>query len=266
MDGLSLINDEGYLIVHVDFLSEEIKESIRKNLTYICHGYDQADSGRIMFNYKNTLKNFLERYTKKSKSTQIGMIGELLSHVLILELMESFEVVSSFFNLEEKSIKKGFDILLFEREREDVWIVEVKSGELHAGKNSTETAKTLVGIACNDLNKRLNENEMNHWTNAVHAARAAIAADADYKKAVVNILMDEGDNVAAAASTSKDNNVFLVSALFSSCDEKVDPSMIGGMYSSILDKDYFRNVFLLSVKKSTYEAVAAFLDEESQDD
>lgn len=41
------------------------------------------------------------------------MIGELLVHV-ILEIEGRFTVASPFFNMEERSFKKGFDIALFD--------------------------------------------------------------------------------------------------------------------------------------------------------
>ncbi len=56
------------------------------------------------------------------------MLGELLSHVIILKLFPNFEVVSPFFNMEEKSIRKGFDLLLYEASTNNIWITEVKSG------------------------------------------------------------------------------------------------------------------------------------------
>ncbi|MTB65395.1 hypothetical protein GKR48_00830 [Providencia sp. wls1943] len=59
-----------------------------------------------MYRYAPTLQAFLERYENTSENTKKGMIGELLSHIIINEFFDNFEIASPFFNLEEKSIKK----------------------------------------------------------------------------------------------------------------------------------------------------------------
>lgn len=61
------------------------------------------------------------------------MIGELLVHI-ILELEGKYSTASPFFNMEESSFKKGFDIVLFEEDSKELWITETKSGEIQKNK------------------------------------------------------------------------------------------------------------------------------------
>ena len=56
------------------------------------------------------------------------MVGELLFHVL-MSIENEYIATSAFFNLEERSFKKGFDLSFFSVENQELWIAEVKSGE-----------------------------------------------------------------------------------------------------------------------------------------
>lgn len=262
MDGINFKPNENYSIIEVETLSDDIKASIRTHLSSICYGESQAASGRTMFNYRATLTAFLDRYNSKERNHQIGMIGELLAHILIVELLPQFKTVSLFFNLEEKQIKKGFDVLLYSGTDNDVWITEVKSGELHKDKNSDQTTKDLLASARLDLKKRLNENEVNHWTNAIHSARVALGDNTDYKDVVINLLADEGDIVTNKKATSFDNNVFLVSSLFTEADDSVSEETLSAFHQKLLDKPVFKNAILLSIKKSAYSKVVDFFEEE----
>ncbi|MFT5594609.1 MAG: hypothetical protein ACI8SR_003000 [Oceanicoccus sp.] len=263
MEGISIRKGEGYYLINVESLSTPIKDAIRKELSGICHGADQANSKSLMYSYKATLDEFLKRYDSKADTTKIGMIGELLSHILVVAVIDDLTPVSAYFNLEERSIKKGFDILLYSNNG-DLWITEVKSGEIHKGKNSTETTVDLINTACSDLDKRLNENNMNHWMNAKNSALVAVSEESDYKKAVMTILNDEGDLTYKGESTSKDNNVFLISSLFSELPDEIDINRIESVNNKINAKDIFKDKKIISLKKSTFKHVENFLREEAQ--
>lgn len=64
LNGVRFINQEKYLVCHVDELSHDLKEIIRKRLSTICHGVSKATKGRKTYSYQNTVKSFLERYEK----------------------------------------------------------------------------------------------------------------------------------------------------------------------------------------------------------
>lgn len=157
IDGIVLARTKEYAICHIEYFSNELKNVIREHLAAICHGSAKTSTGRIMYSYKATIKEFLNRYEKKPPKTQKGLIGELLTHIIISEFFPEYDVISPYFNLEERSIKKGFDIVLISKEEHDLFIIEVKSGEKHKGKSSDETINDLIGTAKNDLLGRLND-------------------------------------------------------------------------------------------------------------
>lgn len=263
MDGVSLKQFDEYALCCVEALSDELKAALRDNLSRICHGVEQASQNREMYKYTATIKSFWCRYSEKTPKTKMGMLGELLSHVIILKLFTQFEVVSPFFNLEEKSIKKGFDILLYDSSQKNVWITEVKSGEIHKNKTTCGTTLDLLSKARDDLKKRLAEQELNHWQNAIHAARIAIKSKADYRDLVIDILETEGDLVVKNSANSQDNNVFLVSTLFSDVTQQVAETTISKFTSELAGKSLFKSIFVLSLHKGTLKKLEDFLKAEA---
>jgi len=106
--GINLCQDteSGVYICYIEDFSDDIKEKIRELLSSIWHGSVDAEQ-RPQFTYQNTVKRFLERYTSKTPDTKKGMIGELLSHLLI-PLYVELDAISIMKNKEENSIRKGF--------------------------------------------------------------------------------------------------------------------------------------------------------------
>lgn len=263
MDGVVFHEENNTALCCIESFSDELRKSLRENLSCICHGKEKSNSERLMYSYNATIKAFWARYCNKKRETQIGMLGELLSHVIILNLFHQYEVISPFFNLEEKSIKKGFDILLFEKNSKLVWITEVKSGELHKNKNSNSTTIDLLRDAKNDLKIRLSENEQNHWLNAVNAARIAIDNSNNDRGAIIDILESEGDMVIQGTSTAKNNNVFLISTLFNDLSDRVLNITLTNFSSKLSNEKIFNSFFVFSLQKETLNKVELFLKDEA---
>tara|TARA_B110001469_G_C9645153_1_gene325756 strand:+ start:465 stop:1274 length:810 start_codon:yes stop_codon:yes gene_type:complete len=263
LEGVSLSMRDGSILCCIESISSEFKALLRRNLSSICHGANEAGTGRPMFCYETTLDTLLVGYNKKKDKVRVGMIGELLAHVLILHLFDDFKSVSPYFNMEEKNIKKGFDLLLYSFSSSEVWITEVKSGRLNSGKNSNQTANILLGRASRDLYTRLNEQESNYWRNAVNSARVAVEDNRDYKEVILDILRDEGDLASEGTASSDDNNVFLVATLFADISDPVAESVPHDFYLNLRATDKFQNELVFCIQKNTIEAVVDFLREEA---
>lgn len=262
MDGVTFKKNGQYAICCINNLSTELKSAIKENLTKICHGADLASTDMIIFKYQATLKSFFDRYLTKDSNTRTGMLGELLSHIIILKNFENFDVVSPFFNMEEKHIRKGFDLILYESTSNDVWITEVKSGG--AGKNTSCVAtKALLAKARDDLKGRLAESEMNHWLNAINAAKKSISDKASYKESVLTILGMEGDKAYINSAVASDNNVVLVSTLFNDVTTKVEEKTISEFTKSLRATPIFKTVLVLSIQKGTLQKLEDFLRAEA---
>lgn len=263
MNGVNFIQNDLYVMCCIEALSEDLQKAIRDNLTRICHGADQASRDRAIFRYSATLMAFFERYTSKPKNIKIGMLGELLAHVVILKMLPKYHVVSPFFNMEEKSIRKGFDLLLYELESNEVWITEVKAGEAGDGNSPCAATRLLLSKARDDLKVRLGEQELNHWLNAINAAQKSIKTTAHYRDSVLEILDMEGERVVLNSASATDNNVVLVSSLFSNVSTKIIEKTISDFSEDLRHRALFKSVLVLSLHKGTLQKLEEFLKKEA---
>lgn len=267
IEGVLFDAHQGYAICHVIDFSDDLKELMRKHLSSICHGSHILDYGETrLFSYEATIESFLDRYDTKPRNTQIGMVGEFLSHILITELFDDFDIVTAFFNPEEKSIKKGFDLILYQPNKEAVWITEVKSGNIHQDKTLDQTTSDLLYAARADLDKRLNESESMFWYNAVNSVRSALTSEKDYKKVLLNILIGEGDAAVDRQARSDDNNVVLVSNLFEPLATRITRNPALEFHDKLSKEKKFAEIILLCVQKGTYAKVIDFLRSELADE
>lgn len=179
-----------YVLYFVESLSDELKQEIRSRLSAVCHGVDQAQSAAKIYSYKETAKEFVKRYKSDknaSEKRKKGMIGELLVHI-ILEIEGRFTTASPFFNMEERSFKKGYDVALFEEKTNELWIAEVKSGEIQKNQKDASAAATgLINTAKNDLKVRLNDYNTSLWLNALNAAKVTMSDSSSTLLSGVNL-------------------------------------------------------------------------------
>lgn len=264
MEGVTIYKDDEYCVFYVEYFSEELKNAIKDNLSAICHGEADSQSGKPLYNYKKTLAELIERYKAKNKDKQIGLIGELLVHVLIRTELLDFSIDSPYFNMEERSVKKGFDIVIDNSKSETLWIAEVKSGNIHQKKTSTQTIVELINTAKNDLRNRLNNNNNNTrrlWLNAIHGAKLVLDHIPDKKRAIVSILEDNAEN-----SNSSSINVILVGSLFHDITDKFDQVNVFEKKKRIDNESIFNDVFVIAIQKHTHDTIYEFLKSESGDD
>lgn len=258
-----------YVLYFIENFSEELKQEIRSRLASVCHGVDQARSGWTIYSYKATVKEFISRYrTRRDASVerQKGMIGELLVHI-ILEIEGRFMVASPFFNMEEGSFKKGYDVVLFENSTNALWITEVKSGELQRNQsNASSAAVGLINAAKNDLKERLNDPNTRLWLNALNAARVSMSESNSQKAAVMELLAQCADSAVEGTTSSDMFNVVLSAALFHSMPERVEAAKISQKRTRVMNENLFNQVFVIAIQKETYEAVYEFLESEAADE
>lgn len=241
-----------YVLYFVENLSDELKQEIRNRLVAVCYGADQAQSSLKIYSYKETVKEFVKRYkTNKdaSEDRKKGMIGELLVHV-ILELEGRFTIASPFFNMEERSFKKGYDVALFETATNELWIAEVKSGEIQKGqKNASSAAVGLINTAKNDLKIRLNDANTSLWLNALNAAKVSMSDSNHQKDAVMKLLGQCADDAVDGENSSNSFNVVLSAALFHPMSEHMEAVKIEKSIQRLSKKASSKKCLLWQFKK-----------------
>lgn len=258
-----------YVLYFIESLSDELKQEIRSRLVAVCYGGDQAQLESKIYSYKATVKEFVRRYKSSknaSEDRKKGMIGELLVHV-VLEIEGRFTIASPFFNMEERSFKKGFDVSLYEESTKELWIAEVKSGKKQKQQSNASSAIIgLINTAKNDLKKRLNGKNSNLWLNAINAARVSMSSGTHQKDAVIKLLEKYADDMVDGNNSSDTFNVVLAATLFHPLYDSMNACNVGQKYTKVINEKLFKKVFIMAIQKETFEKIYDFLESEAKNE
>ena len=240
-------------IIEISFLSEELKQKIKEELTIICHGEYALISESNYYSFESTLSELINYRIPKRKIKKIGAIGELLLNVIIRTFTD-LKIISPFFNLEERNVKKGFDIIAID-DLNKIWIIESKAGELGQERNVTDKVCERIRKAKNDLNKRLNEKNSQLWLNAIKSVRSSL--DDRREKATIVKILEKTSN----STISNDKNVILGGTVFCTFDSKIDSTKFSELYDSIMNTNIFLELKMIAIQKQTYQAIFEYLCE-----
>lgn len=259
INGVDILLTDDFCLFYIHNFSDELKCIIRKELSAICAGPEKVEFKT--YSYPNVLKEFLRRYEEKKIDQQKGLIGELLLHILLCSCVNHrFIACSPFFNMEERSAKKGFDIILREPNLNKIWFAESKAGE--GNKDSNSLMKALINRAKNDLLQRVTKDSSMLWMNAINSATNVMKAGIT-KKAILKILDDLSDDFSNGSKTLKDLNVVLSGCLFKGLIDKVEMHVLAEKVSTLKTEGCFAEQFIIAIQKNTYTAVYDFLKSES---
>lgn len=264
MEGVNLEKSvTGSLCFTVENISDELKKVVRKRLSEICHGAAKAARTSPIYSYKKTLTAFFEKFDDKPPATQKGMIGELLTHVIFLHFEKEFRAASPFFNMEENSIKKGFDLVLNHISTSEIWFVEVKAGECGTD-TSINKLGSLLSLAKNGLKEALNSDRNTLWQNAVNGA-SLVLQNSGLKSQIETLLEKYNEKAVAGISVSTEYNAILVAVCF--CGDKAFASGVEfeRRHSSQKDMNEFRDLMSIALQKDTIQSVIDFLRGEMDD-
>lgn len=239
------------IILEIHSLSDELKDKIKEQLVEICHGEYALVSASKYFSFDETIKELVNHRLPKAKNKKIGAIGEILLNVMIREFTD-MKIVSPFFNIEERNVKKGFDIISVDSAG-DLWIIESKAGEQGKLKSSTEKVCERINVAKKDLDTRLNKDNSQLWLNAIKSVNSSLDDNSE-KKTIMNIL-EKNSNLCS----SIDKNVVLGGTVFCIFDSIIDSIELGKLYNSILSSNKFSKLKLIAIQKQTYQAIIDFL-------
>lgn len=218
-------------ILEVTSFTKELKERIESEFRVICHGEYALISNSVHFSTEQSLEEFLNYRLPNGKNQKIGAIGEFLLNLLIREYTD-LEIISPFFNMEERNVKKGFDIIAHDTD-EDVWVIESKAGVPNVQQNASKKIRERLNTAQRDLNSRLNMENSQLWLNAIRSVRSSVKSS-DEKQNVIDLL-EKASNTHA----SKDKNVVFTGIVFSSLRiSQISSSDVKDIYNKFLGKKY----------------------------
>ncbi len=153
------INDHTHLtIIDIPSIDTELKDLIDKNLVLICEGNSSGD-------VKIVKVDLIQLFKNKNFKWKMGAIAEFFIHLYMQS--KNYKQEFLFRNLEEDSIKKGFDGLF--SKSDEFWLMESKSGST---KTKNICHKTKVKEAMDDLGKRVAgiQKKNNPWREAYNHA------------------------------------------------------------------------------------------------
>ena len=147
----------GLVVIDIKDLDVTLRGILDQNFVSICEGNSNTDLSIVK-------KEVEHLFRRKEKKWVIGAIAEFFTH-LILKIV-GFKQECLFINLEENSIKKGFDGF-YSRNGEE-WIMESKAGIM---TSTSLIYAPKISLAIQDLDKRvtgrkLNGAIINPWHNA----------------------------------------------------------------------------------------------------
>ncbi|WP_417783847.1 hypothetical protein [Terasakiella pusilla] len=253
-------DDDNVFVCHVTGLSDALQSEMREKLVSVCLGLAKAERNLPSSSYSRTLEEFLIRYRTKPANTKKGMIGEFLAHILIRHLLDNFSPVSPFFNMEERSIKKAFDIVFRCNETGGIWLTEVKAGNKRA-QTIKQKNYNLLNLAKRSLRAQMMGDENHVWYNAMNGAQISIQENSvrdEIERILDDYLVRAQDGVIA----TEDFNVVLTSVVYANDDELIVLNDLEQKKIDIENENFFNAVIVFSIQKETYQAVEQFLQSE----
>lgn len=168
-------------IIEIDSLSSNMSNLIDKHLVKICEGNSDSD-------LKDVKKELYDFLIKKPEKTIMGSIAEFFIHLYLNN--NNYKQECLYQNLEENSVKKGFDG--YYSINNESWLVESKSGSIKT-KSISHTSK--IKEAYNDLKNKVEGVAVNNpWKNAYnHAQLRSVDSSGDILKSIKK-LSDEYRN------------------------------------------------------------------------
>lgn len=260
IQGISVTKENNYVLCSVNDFSDELKNSLKEELTFICHGKNEVEEYNLnVHSYENTLKEFLKRYSSKTDETKKGMMGELIAHLIINKVLPSLETLTILFNKEEISIRKGFDLTYLETEQGSIWYGEVKSGEVGVRDTPNSKNKKLITDAKNGMQGFLSDQRSNLWESVIIDVGLSLKHD---KRKTVKELLDNDQKDILNSSAKK--NAILISVLFHDVNNPITSTSLNEQFLEISNENIFSDVILFSIQKSTYLKIEEFLRGEIQ--
>ncbi len=223
-----------------------LKQKLKDLLITICYGEEQKELESVTFD--ETIEELNKRIDKKQDKQKVGMIGELLFHLKSFEELDKDRHISVYLNKEERSVKKGFDILLFDGE--NVWYTEVKSKEEVKEENITEIHKSKIKDAIKDIKTKFSSKNKNYWLTA--KTNIANIKEKELKKQIINIFTREIDE-------KVEKNAIGVSVVFKKHINNIDKEKIKEILDS--EKDNFKNIAAVCISYEDYKRIIKILKE-----
>lgn len=253
MDGIELIDIGKAHLVIVRAVSDEFQTHLRERLAAYCYGATVAGEDSEFYSFDRTMEEFLERFEPKPRATKIGMAGELLTHILMPVIYPDLSVASVYFNKEERSIKKGFDLTFFDPTGASVWYGEVKSGEVADPAMADDKASDLIGLAESSLATMLDDaTHLSRWDAALIDTRLTLESG----EASTLRQLFQTDSITIRSGKKIAKRAILASAVMHELAHcEVSPSQAASIAQDVENNKQFTDFRILIAQQDALEAI-----------
>jgi hypothetical protein len=242
---ISLPGSNILYVVSIKVITPDLKKYIDRKLGQITYGDEGADLKRV----KERIKKFLKK--KQGTDLEIGAIAEFFVHLFLSHRGLKPKFIIS--NLEEGSLKKGFDGLYIYKDEE--WLCESKSGSL---KSTGVNHHTKVREAYRGLKNKLAGQDLNNpWSNALHHAKVA-GAENSLLKSIVALSNQFEDG---QYHKIDDFNIIPCATIY--LDGKADnmtTQIIENKIKTILSSFSYKNIRVVCITKESVKAFWTYLN------
>lgn len=236
-------------VIGIESITEDIKDLLNTYFVSICEGDSDSEISLV----KQRLAKFLET---KNEETQMGAVAEFFVHLYLNQL--NFKQEFLFFNLEENSIKKGFDGL-FSKDSE-TFLVESKSGTISTkGISHRMKLNTAYLDLKNYVSGKSEKGKNNPWRNAYnHASHTDVCAEKGIRKKIKKLcdMYDSGEY-----TNIKDYRIIPCSTIFlnSAFDNKENSKIL--KYNDFLKSYDCITLDAICISKKSLEIFKKYLGE-----
>jgi len=237
-------------MINIENLDMAIKSLIDTSLVNICKG----DRKTKIETVKKQLSDYLK--AKGDSALLTGSIAEFFIHLFLNQ--ENFQQNFLYFNLEEGSIKKGFDG--YYTKNNNQWILESKSG-LYSAKNMiTHPAK--INEAYKGLKNKIEGQDSvnNPWENAYnHASHTDVKTSKNIRD-IINQLSEDYTNK-KFRKVSEFNLIPCSTIFLESNWNLIDESLLLKKIKAALSNMKFKEIKIICLNKKSLKSFIEYLDE-----
>ena len=241
------IGNENYIhFINLEEITDEIGEYINQKIRLITEGHTDTELSLV----KKRLREYLIK--KKGSTIEMGAVAEFVIHLYLNQY--NFKQEFLFYNLEERSIKKGFDGYYSKDNTE--WILESKSGKI---STIGITHKKKLSEAYHDLKNKVCDNEGNNpWRNAYHHASQIDVQSTNSLRQNIKKLAEDFDS--GTYKNIQNLSIIPTSTIFlGNRWEAIDPDRIKKEIKESFDSKEFKGVQLICVNKKSIDLLEKFL-------
>jgi hypothetical protein len=253
MDGVQVIETAGARVVIVQTITGDFVEHVRARLSEYCYGaaYSQEDSD--YYSFQKTMDEFVKRFDPKPLKTKIGMAGELLVHVLMPLLHTDLISAAVFFNKEERSIKKGFDLTFSGIDGETIWYGEVKSGQVSKNQTADGKGTHLLETASRAIKSMLDDSaHLSRWESAL--IDVGMTLQSEEASSVKRLFRADSEALRTGAPILK-RAVLAGAVMHEASHCSISPQGLAPAIDAIATDSTFEDVRILAIQQDTIESL-----------